>query len=313
MVTDKRSLVVDCGGTNIRVGHFGDHQLADVQVRPTRAALDADGLRRHILDVLSEYIAERDLRGKVRDVNIAIAGQIDSHAGVVRASPNLPSFHNAPLGQWVFEHLALPTYLDNDARAAALGEWNALGDTGVTDLVCLTWGTGIGGGVLAGGDLLRGVGNAAGEVGHLVYQPGGHLCSCRKLGCFEAYAGGWAMETTARRMADKTQDPALLEDPSTAGVFRLAAAGHPLALRIRDDAAAVLGVLAANMVVTFNPAWVVIGGGITRHYPYIETVVREMIEMHVLDADKAGLQIKASTLGDSAALWGAALFPAYHR
>ena len=312
-MAEQRSLVVDCGGTNIRIAHFGAGRLADVQVRPTRAELASDALRDHILTVLADYIAEHGLGDRLRDVNIAIAGQIDSHDGVVRASPNLPSFHDAPLGRWVAEHLSLPTYLDNDARAAALGEYHALGAAAGRDLVCLTWGTGIGGGVLANGDILRGVGNAAGEIGHLVYQPGGRICSCRKLGCFEAYCGGWAIARAAQRMAEKTGDAELLSDPSTAGVFQLAEQGHSLATRIRDDATGVLGVLAANMVVTFNPSWVVLGGGIAQHYPRIADTVRDMVDLFALDADKPDLRIKVSDLGDSAALWGAALFAAYHR
>ncbi len=301
-----RDLVVDFGGTNIRVAHMEGDLLEDLRTYPSRAELDSDGLRDHFLGVLEDYITDVGLRMRLAAINIAIAGQIDCYAGLVRASPNLPSWRQAPLADWVRDRFAVDVYVDNDVRAAALGEMNALGLPQGGDIVCLYWGTGIGGGIVVSGKLLRGLSNAAAEVGHMVYVPDGRLCTCGKRGCFEAYAGGWAIQSIARERAALERDAALHPTVTTADVFRLADEKHVAAEAIRDDATRALGILASNLVVLFNPSRLVLGGGITAHHPHIRDIVAESIERNVLTVDKEGLQVVLSTLGDKGALLGAA-------
>jgi glucokinase len=300
---------MDCGGTNIRLAHgisgFPD-TITSARVVPTRAELSAGELQQYFLSVIDSYIADEALGGRVRSINIAIAGQIDMRRGIVRASPNLPSLKNAPLGGWVRERFGCDVFLDNDVRAAALGELTA-GNAQVRDMVCLYWGTGIGGGIVVNGALLRGVENAAAEVGHVKYLAGGRPCKCGGRGCFEAYAGGWAMQEIARECA-AAQPAGWGAAPTTEDVFMLAAAGFSPALEIRDHAAGLIGLLAANLVVAFNPARLVLGGGITGHYPVIRDIVEKVVSDHVLAIDKAHLTIERSTLGDRAALLGALHF-----
>ncbi len=303
-------LTIDCGGTNIRLAAVVDGALENVEVAPTRADLDAEALREHFLFVLTDYVRRYPPPGGIASINIAIAGQIDSQRGVVLASPNLPAWRNAPLAAWVRERFGVPVYVDNDARAAALGELNALGGD-VRELVCMTWGTGIGGGIVAGGSLLRGAANAAAEIGHMIHEPWGRVCHCGKQGCYEAYAGGWSMERAARELAAQTGDEALSADPTTRGVFTLAAEGHPLALGIRNRALEALGALAASLVVVFNPQWLVLGGGISMRFPEVAAHISSSVNAMALPVDREVLQIKVSDLGDEAALRGACLLGRY--
>ncbi len=298
-------LTVDFGGTNIRISHVGD-ELAPPRVVPTHAEYDAEGLRAYFLAALDAYVQDTGIAGLIEDVNVAIAGQIERESGVLLASPNLPSWHLVPLKRWLEEHFGVPAHIDNDVRSAALGERKCLGLEHVADIVCLYWGTGIGGGIIVNGSLVRGVNNAAGEVGHMVYQAGGRLCNCRKQGCYEAYAGGWAISEIAREAVAARPDKELGPMPTTADVFQLADAGHPVAERIRSEAALAFSILAANLVVAFNPAVLVLGGGLTKHYAPIEDVVRQTVAENALEADRTRLEIVRSVAGDAAALWGAA-------
>lgn len=297
-------IAVDFGGTHLRFAAV-DGELRHLKVVPSRAELPREQLRAHFLDALAAYLDETGLRGTAASINVAIAGQIDHRAGVVRASPNVPAWAGAPLKAWIAERFGLPAYVDNDVRAAALGELASPALLGTRNLVCLYWGTGIGGGIVCDGRLLRGVGNAAGEVGHTVYVPGGLRCHCGKAGCFEAYAGGWAIPRAAALAAEAAGEPPPAPGATTAGVFELAAAGNPLAIRVRDDASRALGILAANLVVTFNPEVLVLGGGMLQRYPQVAAWVNLAIEENVLAVDKPGFRIHLSTLGDAAALWGA--------
>jgi glucokinase len=302
---DQRALAIDFGGTNIRFAHVGA-DLQDLKIVRSRADLDREKLRLYFLHELEVYLRETKLQGHVTSINIAIAGQIDSGNGVVLASPNLPSWTNAPLKEWVESAVNVPTYLDNDVRAAALGELRTPGLEEVRNMVCLYWGTGIGGGILVDGRLLRGARNAAAEVGHLVYQPRGRRCNCGKRGCFEAYAGGWAIAEIVQEAVALQPDKELGAEPSTADVFLAAKQGHPLATRIRTEAIHAFSLLAANLVVAFNPEVLLIGGGLAGHYPDVLHVVEQAVEEYALAADKLGLRIRLSELGDAAALWGAA-------
>ena len=300
----KRHIAIDFGGTHIRMAHVAD-EMSDLHVIPARADLAHLELKKYFLDSLQEYIETTGIASSVASINIAIAGQIDSEHGIVLASPNLPSLVEVNLKAWILERFDVSVYVDNDVRAAALGELMSSDLKGTQDLVCLYWGTGIGGGIIANGQLLRGADNAAAEIGHTVYLPGGRHCHCGKQGCFEAHAGGWAIAEMARETMAVHPNEAFGPAPTTADVFRLAARGVPAALKIRDGAAATLALLAANLVVTFNPRALVIGGGLSGHFPEIKKHVEQAVEEYTLAADRRHLTIKLSDLGDKAGLLGA--------
>lgn len=298
-------LAVDFGGTKIRMAHVSGNTLSQLQVVPTHAELPTEALKEHFLSALRHYIVAEGIQGSLASINVAIAGQIDTVGGIVRSSPNLPSWREAPLVRWIEDRFGVPARIENDVRAAALGEYTHGLNGAAHDIVCLYWGTGIGGGVVANGKLLRGVGNAAAEVGHMVYEVGGRLCSCGKRGCYEAYAGGWAIEKAAREAASRDPSGALARDPTPTGIFRLADEGHAEAQAIRTAAAEVFALLAANLVVAFNPQWLILGGGITGHYAPILEIVKHSIAQHSLPIDREGLHVKVTGLGHAAPLWGA--------
>src|SRR5690606_27035409 len=162
-----------------------------------------------------------------------------------------------------------PVMIDNDANVAALGEaWSGAG-TGVSDLVCITLGTGVGGGVIAGGRLIHGVGGAAGEIGHIRIEEGGALCGCGQRGCLETIASATGIVRMVKEMVSSGRETALAaavraDTLSTRNVFREMEAGDPVAEEVIDRATDALAQAMATLSVILNPARFIIGGGVAR-------------------------------------------------
>jgi glucokinase len=198
-------LGIDIGGTKIAVA-LGD---ADGHVRArcrlaseSQGSAEADVAR--IADAARGVLAEAGVSPRdVAALGISAPGPVDAEAGVLLDPPNLPGWGRVPLVAWLGDALGLPAVIENDANAAALAEWRFGAGRGCRDLVYLTMSTGIGGGLILGGRLHRGLGGGAGEVGHIPLEAAGEPCACGLRGCFEAYAGGAAWAARLRRIASE--------------------------------------------------------------------------------------------------------------
>ncbi|HTP54038.1 MAG TPA: ROK family protein [Thermoplasmata archaeon] len=260
--------------------------------------------------------ARSALQGRARPpvgVGVCIAAQVDPSSGSIVYAPNL-GWRDVPLASRVGSELGAPVWVANDARAAVLAEWRLGAGRGVEDVFCLSLGTGVGGGAVIDGRPARGTRNAAGEVGHLTIVAGGRRCSCPNRGCFEAYVGGWAIAQRAVEAVERAEAEgappigwaAARDRLSARSVFDAARTGEPLAVRLVAETEAYLADGAVSVTNAFNPARLVLTGGLLRGRPELLRVTREAIESRC-QPPAAGAEVVAARFGEDAPLVGAAL------
>ena len=259
---------IDVGGTKIAAGVVGTDGKIGARTHRDTPANSVDDTAAAICDAAAELIAEHE----VEAVGIGAAGFVSSDRSTVLFAPNL-AWRDEPLGMRVADVLKVPVVVENDANAAAWGEFAFGAARHVEHMVCITVGTGIGGGVVIGGELLRGANGVAAELGHMRVVPGGHRCGCGARGCIEQYASGSALVREGRAQAESGSlaaaqmlsvcgitDPALLTGPM---ITKAAAGGDPCAMELFDDLGRWLGEGLASIATLFDPAMIVVGGGVS--------------------------------------------------
>jgi glucokinase len=310
---DTWAIGVDLGGTKIEVAHV------DAQGGVRRRRRCATDVKDGLAAVEGEIIAAvRDLKDDAESppagVGVGVAGQIEPGTGVVEFAPNL-DWHEAPLQADLSQALKLPVAVTNDVRAAAWGEWLHGAGRGCDDLVCLFVGTGIGGGVVSGGQMMAGCSNAAGELGHVTIDLHGPACHCGNTGCLEALASGWAIARRARQAiaADPSAGASLLgraggqPEAITAKIVAQAAhAGDPLARHLIDEVAAALIAGSVGFVNAFNPCRLILGGGVIEGLPELVQRVAQGMRQLALAAASTPLQVLPAQLHNDAGVVGAA-------
>ncbi len=232
-------------------------------------------------------------------IGIGTAGVIPKDGRSISYAPNLP-LDGFPLADHLAKEFQLPAVLVNDGRASAWGEYLRGLAKGADPLLCLFFGTGIGIGLMVDGRPYEGFSNAAGEIGHLIHVPGGRQCPCGGLGHFEAYCGGRAV--TDRALEEIGPRP----DGTAWTVGAVVAHGSDAARRILADAEAAAIALMANACTLFNPAAVVLGGGMLTGWPELRQVLERRVLQEVSGPVRTGMRIVDSLAGSDAILWGAA-------
>ena len=268
---------VDLGGTNIVAGAMtadGSRHMAMRSI-PTNAFVGDEAVAERIVaaveGVISDAMQEVDCaRRDFIGVGVGAPGPLDRERGIVLVAPNL-GWKDFPLASRIQNRVGLPTTLDNDANCATFGEWWQGAARGGRNVVGLTIGTGIGGGLILNGALYHGSSDMAGEIGHTTIDLNGRHCKCGNYGCLEAYASAPAIATRAREVLVREEGesaiPAMvngrLEEITAQIVYDAAAAGDPIANEIVRDTARYLGAGVANLLNVFNPDIVVLAGGVT--------------------------------------------------
>jgi glucokinase len=267
---------VDLGGTNIVAGALAEDGSDVIALRsePTRADQGADAVVDRIIRMIDTVIAETIAHtGAKRDdmigVGVGAPGPLDRERGIVVTTPNL-GWTNFPLRDVIADRIRLPVRIDNDANCATLGEWWLGAARGAENVIGMTIGTGIGGGVILGGRLYHGSSDVAGEIGHATIDITGRRCKCGNYGCLEAYASGPSIADRARE-ALSSDDCLMLKmaggDASkitAATVYEAAKKGDDVALDVVRETSRFLGAGVANLLNIFNPDVVVICGGVTQ-------------------------------------------------
>jgi len=247
-------------------------------------------------------------------VGIAVAAQVDPRTGTVVHAPNL-GWRDVPLARRLSEELRRPVTVINDARAATLAEWRYGAGRGASDLFLLSLGTGVGGSAVVDGRLLEGGTHALGEVGHLTIVVGGRRCHCPNWGCLEAYCGGWAIGERAQESVriDPEGGAALVARAGgTAGaisaqtVFQTYRAGDPLAGRIVRETERFLADGVVGIVNAFNPAVLVLAGGLVAGMPEFLPVIESAVRARC-QPSAAQVRVVRAELGEDAALVGAGI------
>jgi glucokinase len=269
---------VDLGGTKISAGALsadGTH-TSGMRSIPTQPELGAEGVVERIIGVIEGVILDTiNETGATRKdflgIGVGAPGPLDREKGIVIVAPNL-GWRDFPLRERIASRLGLKATLDNDANCATVGEWWLGAARGGTNVVGMTIGTGIGGGLIINGELYHGSSDVAGEIGHTTIDVNGRLCKCGNYGCLEAYASGPAIATRAREALVREDTASLLPsmvdgqlDRITAEtVYDAAKKGDGLANEIVRDTARYLGAGIATLLNVVNPDVVVIAGGVTR-------------------------------------------------
>jgi glucokinase len=302
---------VDLGGTQVRaiVCDREGHILSRAATL-TLAHEGRDAVIRRILDTIIDAVGPR-LWTEIAGIGVGAPGPLNPYSGVVVHAPNLPGWEDVPLRQLIAERFCLPVALGNDANLAALGEQRFGAGRGVDDLVYMTISTGIGGGIISGGELFLGHGGFAGEVGHQTILAGGPLCGCGNHGCLEALAAGPAIGRMGREAAEEGRGEALLalaggdvSRISARVVSQAAAAGDATAIEIIRRAATYIGIGLANLANILNPELYVLGGGVTHAGPLLFDTIRETIRRTAMLATR-DVRVERAVLGDDVVLWGA--------
>lgn len=306
-------LGLDIGGTKLATGVVTpDGRCHGVLIEPTRSEEGPDAVLRRLFDMGRRSVAAAGL-GAPMAVGISCGGPLDARAGVLLCPPHLPGWIDIPIVEQATAAFGMPAVLENDATAAALGEFRFGAGVGARSLIYLTISTGIGGGVVIDGRLHRGATGNGGELGHITVRPGGRPCvSCGRRGCLEAHCSGTqigarAAEAVAQaRTAGRPTALAGIEPLTAADVSRAAAAGDPLATEIWQETVELLGQGLTDLVNVFEPDVAVLGGGVTRSGAMLLDPVTRIVRETGMGREADVVRIELATLGDHVGIVGAA-------
>lgn len=298
----KYSIGVDLGGTNLRAAAIRESgALIEKVAGSTNLHEGRDAILQDLVDKISA-LREKHGETSLAGVGIGVPGFIDMEEGRVIGSNNLPQLDGVPVRDEVYRRVGVPVVLENDANAAALGEcWMGAGRD-VDDLVLLTLGTGIGGGIIVGGRILHGAVGMAGEVGHLTVLTDGNPCGCGNVGCLEKHASATAVEAMAHLMG--------LPDGSTPkDVERLAQEGNERAKVVYERMGVALGIGLATLISIFNFPLYLLGGGLLPAWKFFAPSMLEEVRRRSFTYRHTDTRIEQAVLGSEAGLYGAAYLP----
>ncbi|HUQ49714.1 MAG TPA: ROK family protein [Terriglobales bacterium] len=263
---------VDLGGTNLRIAAVDESgKILDAVTTGTEVARGRDSVIDEMCAAIQELSARFSVDKKLTGIGIGVPGIIDLQRGMLRESPNLPGWHDFPVQKEIEKRLGTHVVLENDANAAAYGEyWLGAGrDHQGGDLCMITLGTGVGGGLILGGKVHHGMTGMAGELGHVTVYPDGHACGCGNHGCLEQYASATAVKRMVRERIAQGNAPLLekamkqFDEVSPELVFRLAMAGDGESKEIFAQVGQALGTSIAGWINALNVRIYVIGGGVS--------------------------------------------------
>lgn len=304
-----RSVGVDVGGTKC-LGVALD-ATGQVVAEARRLTPRGPGSLPRLLDTLAELIA---VLGPADAVGVGVPGLVTT-AGVLRAAPNLDGVADFDVAGLLGERIGQTVAVDNDATCAAVAEWVHGAGRGATDLVLVTLGTGIGGGIVAGGRLLRGRHGFAGEFGHMVVDPDGPPCPCGRRGCWERYASGSGLAALARAAAVAHPASHLVTlaggDPDAVRgemVHAAARAGDPVALDVIDELGRWVAIGLANLTNALDPERLVLGGGMMAGADLFLGPIRRWFPELLYQPERRPVpDVVVAELGERAGAVGAAL------
>ena len=305
---------IDLGGTFIKFGLLNENrQTGGALQLSTPRDRGADGLIARMVEGARKLATEAQVRWEdLVAVGIGAPGPAELARGVILAMPNLPGMENVPLSRRLSEALHLPVHLENDANAAAYGEFCCGCGTGSTHLVLLTLGTGVGSGLIVEGRILHGSHSLGGEFGHMIVQPDGDPCACGQRGCLERYSSAAALARRARRAIEAGRSSALSAalrrkgDLDGTDVAAARQAGDALAAEVWDQGAHYLAVACVNICRILDPDLIVLAGGLAGAGAELLQPVAEHFRRLHWSLTPVRTQIVLSALGDQAGVIGAA-------
>ncbi len=291
---------IDLGATNIKIGLLLRNKIVFKKTLPTQSFSSRhgliDGLCRSIESI---FPAVKIKKEKVCGIGIGLPGPVDSKRGIAHYFPNIKGWRNVPLRRLIEKRTGLKVFIDNDANLMTLAEARLGAARGKRNVVGITLGTGVGGGIIVEGNLYRGSSLTAGEIGHIPVNENGPVCGCGASACLESYIGNRRILRSAQRIFG---NKITLEKLSS-----LARRGNLEARRIWKDAAVHLGVALSGMINFFNPDTIVIGGGVANAGRVILDEVRRVVRKRAMPVQAKTVKIVRARLGNDAGMIGAGL------
>lgn len=291
---------VDLGATNIKIGLISKNKIVFKKVLPTKRFSSQRKLIEGICQQVRQSVsgagmAMRDIAG----IGIGLPGPVDSEKGIVHFFPNIKGWRNVALREIMQKKMGLPVAIDNDANVMTLAEARIGAARGRRNVVGITLGTGVGGGIIVDGKLYRGSSLVAGEIGHIPLNERGPKCNCGGRACLERYVGNRHLLGAAR----KVFGPAITLE----GLSRMANQGNRKAIAVWKEMAGHLGVALSGIVNFFNPDTVVIGGGVANAGRIILDQVRRVVRERAMFMQAKTVKIVKARLGSDAGMIGAGI------
>jgi len=305
---------IDIGGTNVNIGCFDSHinLIAKTSIT-TKSDMGPEDVVDRIATAAKTVLTDHGIKiEEVTALGIAAPGPANYSEGIICKTPNLPKFKNTPLRDMISKALTKPAILENDGNAACWGERVAGAGHSANEMVMFTLGTGIGGGVVSNGRLVRGYGENAAELGHMIIYPNERLCACGQKGCAEAYASA---DSTAKRATEAIEqagrsslEKVLKEKKQITckDVFDHSATGDELAKEITDGTAKALALLCVNMLHTTGPERIVFAGGMIEAGNPLLDRIKHYFRQYIWPLKDEPLQICFAELAQDAGIFGAA-------
>lgn len=300
---------IDIGGTSVKLGLFTkDGELLDNWEIPTRKENKGSHILKDVAVSLEKKIKEKDLKKEeIIGIGIGVPGPVKEDGTVIQCV-NL-GWGIVNVAEEMKSLTGFETKVGNDANVAALGEMWQGGGKGYKDLIMVTLGTGVGGGVILGGEIVTGSNGAAGEIGHItVSYDESESCNCTKHGCLEQFASATGIVKETKRMLAGSDDSSVLREVpvlSAKAIFDAAKGGDVLALRSVDQLGRYLGIALSHVAAVVDPEAFVIGGGVSKAGEMLIEVIRKHYEQNVMLALK-GKEFKLATLENDAGIYGSA-------
>lgn len=303
-------LAADLGGTHLRAATVDASGRIHERVKQhTPKAEQADEIVRAIVAAARQCESRATKAGaRIRAISVVVPGTVQSETGIITKAPNVPCLDGFRLAAALSSELRWPAILENDANAAAVGEmWQGAG-RGHKTIICVTLGTGVGGGLILDGKLWRGADGAAGEIGHVAVEPFGVACPCGSRGCLEVYASATAIVRMTREAAPRYPGSPLhtSENLSAEKIYQSGLAGDELALEVFRRMGVYLGIGLASLINVINPEAVVIGGGVAAGWDLFVPHLREQVKGRAFPIPAQRAHILRAERGDDAGLLGAA-------
>ncbi len=308
-MSNNHVLAADIGGTNTRMAIVNENgDILTLLKKSTYCKEGRDEMIKFIISFAGETIENSKLqKEEILGMGIGFPGPLNARTGTIFNPPNLIGWDSVPLRDILEKELRVPVTIENDANAAALGEWWKGAGSGTSSLFCITLGTGVGGGIIMDGKVWHGVSSIAGEIGHTTVIRDGIKCTCGNIGCLEAYAcsGGILKRVNDALLKERDSDG---EQPFTdlKQVGQIVMRGNETVLNVIKETGVILGIAIANVANLLNPEMVVLFGGITNLGESLLGPLKEEVKRRAFKKATESLRIELSQLGDNSGILGAA-------
>lgn len=309
-----KTIGIDIGGTTIKMGVFStEGNVLDKWEIPTYKENEGS----HIVnDIYKSIINRLELSNipfsKIIGLGVGVPGFVDVEKGTIESSPNIPWRNSYPLKEVLSGLTGLPVFIENDANLAAVGEmWSGSGK-GKKDILMITLGTGVGGGIIINGNIVRGSNGMGGEIGHMFAKDNEVYCGCGKIGCLETIASATGIARMGTEIIEYYSDSSLYEIEEQNGkieakdVFNEAQKGDPYAETVVIQATKYLGIALSHLIHANNPEVVIIGGGVSKAGDYLLSYIKEQTKKYTLPRAYNNIEFKIANLGNDAGIFGGA-------